>query len=192
MNNYQCLLEEEEIMNLESEGKFNNLIMNKEKILGKIEFDYDKFLFRWCNLGTLTFLVCGLGFIFRNRTLDSTTRTILLIFICVCAVLGIYVSAKFYLMNKELDILKKKWMNFYLSFFWLVLAIIYSCVSICFSYFASKNILELNITGILFYIIFPLMFINFWLFFSWYAKPVFKIFQEISKSNASNQFDGKK
>ena len=95
-------------------------------------------------------------------------------------------------MNKELDILKKKWMNFYLSFFWLVLAIIYSCVSICFSYFASKNILELNITGILFYIIFPLMFMNFWLFLSWYAKPVFKIFQEISKSNASNQFDRKK
>lgn len=179
-------------MNLESEGKFKKIIMNKEKISGKIGFDYDKFLFRWCNLGTLTFLVCGLGFIFRNRTLDLTTRTILLIFICVCAVLGIYVSAKFYLMNKELDILKKKWMNFYLSFFWLVLAIIYSCVSICFSYFASKNIFELNITGILFYIIFPLMFMNFWLFLSWYAKPVFKIFQEISKSNASNQFDRKK
>lgn len=178
-------------MNLESEAKDKNLIMDKGKLSYKVGFNYDKFLLRWCNLGSLTFLVCGLGFIFRIQALDSASKTLLLIAICICAILGIYVSAKFYLMNKELDVLKKKWMNFYISFFWLVLAIFYSCISICFSYFAPNNILELDIAGILFYIIFPLMFINFWLFLSWYTKPVFKIFQEISKSSAPNPLDEK-
>lgn len=166
-----------------------NLIMDEDKVKDVVGFRYLNFLFRWIKIFLLSLGICTIGFVYIHEIFGTELHYFLIAILIFLTCLGLSESIKFYLMNKKLNALKAKRMSIYLSFCWILLSIIYTILSISFAYFDPTNKVNINMRGTFFFMLLPLMCINFFIFLWRYVHPTFKILHELYNSKGTNPFN---
>ena len=172
-----------------TKDKIINFIMRKDKIKERYGFRYGKFLARWSFLHILILLVGTIGFAYIPEVFESPLHPILMSLFVVFTFLGIYVSIRFYLMNKKLNVLKINPLNFFMSFFWLVFITTYSIALICATYFIPQKSLFLNMKGAYVFLLMPLIIINWGIFLPLYFIPIIEVLHSLENQTQNNSYN---
>lgn len=168
------------------DNKIINLIIDRDKLLDKKGFRYGKFAFKWFELFFFSLIIGIIGFVYIHEIFGTELHHFLTTILAAAIILAIWASVEFYIMNRKLGALKKRWLNLYLSFFFLFVVISFTAVSMCFAYFDSTSVLLQNIKATYLFIIIPLLCTNFVLLFFWYIQPVYEIIDELNKADNFN------
>lgn len=102
---------------------------------------------------------------------------------------SIYQSVRFFFMNKELDALKVKWLNPYISFLALFLTICFAVSSIFLAYFAPENPLLMNLKATYLFVLMPLTVIHYSLLSTYYTSQVFLTINKVCEAKGKKPED---
>lgn len=179
---------EDEMKTKEIDEMITNYLMDKNKVKEKVEFKYRRFMSRRLKVNFFSYGIITMGFILFPEIFKSSIHDILMSILIVLIAGGIYQGVRFFLMNKELNALRGKLINIYLSFFWLVFAIGYAALSILLACIAPDSEFLAMIRVSYFFILF-IFSAHFCLFLWWYVHPVFEILYNFHNSKNDDYFD---
>lgn len=162
----------------ELDEKMINRIMDRNKVTGKKEFDYVELKFKRFKVNLFSYGILVLAFAFFPMIFESDVHGIFMLLLIVLVSGGIYQGVRLFLMNKKLNALRTKWMNIYMSFFWMVFAVLYLALMILLICIAPDSELLAMIKICIFLVIF-IKTANLLIFLWFYADPVCEILSNL-------------
>lgn len=155
------------------QNKMTMLITDVDKLKEKEDFKYLNFTIKWFFMFILTIIIGIIGFVYINPIFGTTLNLYLMTFLVFCSSFCLYLCIRFFFMNKELDVLKRRWLNPYISFLPLILNICLTVTLICFVYFDPENPIVMNLKAAYLFGLMPFTVVHYFLLTSYYTGPVF-------------------